>query len=103
MDRLRLLTITELCAASGGRPAQVHHWIRLGLVPPARVSGPGIAWGFDDLTILQATQCVELTKAGLSGRQMQAIAATQRAVLVGLSPAARLIRQFEFYIHVVET
>jgi hypothetical protein len=70
-------------------------------VPAQDSTGRGVNRGFDHANILQATQLFELSKAGLSGRQLHRIAAVQRERLAHLSPAARAVGHYRLYINTI--
>src|SRR5688572_20187865 len=93
-------TFDELCERAGVAPAPALYWVRARLLLPAVESrGTGSKHRFNVENIIDATLLGELTRAGLSARQLRKIVEAERARLALLTPAARLVEKFRFYIN----
>ena len=98
-----LLGLSELCDASGARPAQIEFWCRVGIIVPATHSrGRGFHRAYTVENVLEATQAAELTKAGLSSRQLQHLATVQRAALEHLPFPTRMVTRYRAYIATIQ-
>ena len=100
-----LLTLAEFADATGLLPWEATRGCALGLILPAEDTiGRRHSRRFDaGENVLDGTEYGELGRAGLTTRHIQRIFAVHRAELVGLPPAARLVRRFEQYINTIVT